>query len=535
MKRRLLLSLAISIILAGTLFSVSFGAGAAEPACCDPTPATPIPQGLLYPLVPACQKYIRDWDRFPEGYSNPVEHLPIPEHPYMAPNGMSNMHNDPYMTDTYEVSGPLGSNPQVNSTYYGLAECVTVTFDSQGRIVTVLGGFGAPTLLLLDPDTLDELARYVLPSRPWYWIFDEIGILEDPSGGAYFYLDHEGNVVVTTHDYRILVVSVPLNPCDGFQVVQEYDLSDHVLPQPWPNRDKVGPAIPDWGGEFYWYTTRYGMVGTVEVGNPTNIHTVQLPGEQIQNSPAVGEDGFYVITDHAMYRFTTDENGNISQEWRTEYDRGTRKKPGMITQGSGTTPNLFGDLVAIADNADPKMNVIFLRRSNGFKVCHPIPVFEDGESCTENALIGVARKDGNNTVYSVIVENNYGYENFLASTTFGKSTVGGITRIDVTLNRAGQCIQSESEVWASDEISCTPVPKMSLANGLVYLYTKPHTCLIDKWYFTAVDFETGETVYKILTGTGLGYNNNWAPITLGPGGGTAYVGTLAGMISVRDT
>jgi hypothetical protein len=33
---------------------------------------------------------------------------------------------------------------------------------------------------------------------------------------------------------------------------------------------------------------------------------------------------------------------------------------------------------------------------------------------------------------------------------------------------------------------------------------------------------------------GLGYNNNYAPITLGPDG-TAYVGVLGGILAVRDT
>ena len=39
---------------------------------------------------------------------------------------------------------------------------------------------------------------------------------------------------------------------------------------------------------------------------------------------------------------------------------------------------------------------------------------------------------------------------------------------------------------------------------------------------------------RVLTGVGLGYNNNYAPITLGPDG-TAYVGVLGGLLSVRDT
>ena len=75
---------------------------------------------------------------------------------------------------------------------------------------------------------------------------------------------------------------------------------------------------------------------------------------------------------------------------------------------------------------------------------------------------------------------------------------------------------------------------MSTESGLVYLYTKdPQPWLVDAWYFTALDFRTGKTVFKVLTGTGWGYDNHWAPITLGPDG-TAYVGVLNGIVAVRD-
>ena len=39
--------------------------------------------------------------------------------------------------------------------------------------------------------------------------------------------------------------------------------------------------------------------------------------------------------------------------------------------------------------------------------------------------------------------------------------------------------------------------------------------------------------YKILTGTGFAYDNNWAPITLDPDG-AAYVGTVRGLLAIRD-
>ena len=87
--------------------------------------------------------------------------------------------------------------------------------------------------------------------------------------------------------------------------------------------------------------------------------------------------------------------------------------------------------------------------------------------------------------------------------------------------------------WRSDEIAPSVVPKLSLANGLVYTYTKPPLGNgEDAWYLTAIDFDTGHTLYKRLTGYGLGYNNNYAPVTLGPDG-TAYVGVLGGSSGSR--
>jgi hypothetical protein len=78
------------------------------------------------------------------------------------------------------------------------------------------------------------------------------------------------------------------------------------------------------------------------------------------------------------------------------------------------------------------------------------------------------------------------------------------------------------------------VPKLSLANGIVYTYTKPGGDEKDPWYLTALDFRSGKTLFKFKAGQGLGFNNNYAPVTIGPDG-TAYVGTLGGLVALRDS
>jgi hypothetical protein len=147
-------------------------------------------------------------------------------------------------------------------------------------------------------------------------------------------------------------------------------------------------------------------------------------------------------------------------------------------------------------------------------------VFSRGASSNENSIIVAGR--------AMIVENNYGYAS-PGDVSAGKLTAPGFTRVDLDRNGRGCHV-----VWRNTtERAPTVVSKLSIANGLVYTYTKDPGPL-DPWYWTTLDFRTGNTVYQQLSGTGsFGYNNNYAGIALGPNG-TAYLGTLAGIIAFRD-
>src|SRR5438874_10497899 len=72
----------------------------------------------------------------------------VPQHPFMAPNGRSNIHDDAYQTDTYVGGGPLGRAPEVRSTLQD-AECGSLTFDSQGRVITICVGVEGPVLTMM--------------------------------------------------------------------------------------------------------------------------------------------------------------------------------------------------------------------------------------------------------------------------------------------------------------------------------------------------------------------------------------------------
>ena len=250
-----------------------------------------------------------------------------------------------------------------------------------------------------------------------------------------------------------------------------------------------------------------------------------LEGEKIENSFAMDESGgVYIATDHALYRFDLGANGNPVITWREVYDRGSRIKPGQFSMGTGTTPTVMGrEYVTIADNAEPQMHVLVYRRAkkvDGSRLVCSVPVFQPDRGATENSLIA--------TDHSIIVENNYGYSK-AASTSGGLTTEPGITRIDLDDNGVSHV------VWTNQEHIPSVVSKLSLANGLIYTYTKdagPETT--DAWYFTAIDFVSGKTVFKQLAGTGDGYNNHYAALSLSPDGKTAYTGVLGGIVAIRD-
>ena len=432
-----------------------------------------------------------------------------PRHPYMAANGRSNIHNDAHQTDVYRFDGPLGDGAETSTLLN--RECASVLFDRAGRIVTICVGLDQPVLALLDPDSLEALAAMPLPPRA-----PSADPFSDFSGGGYFYLDHRDRAVFATSERDVRVVGVSAGP--AFSMVREYDLSGVV-----PQDDAILSVLPDWDGRI-WFVTRGALVGAVDRASG-RAKVRRLAREGISNSFAVDETGgVFVVSDRALYRFDASRKGRPRVTWRRSYPNSGIEKPGQSDAGSGTTPTLMGRRwVAITDNADP-MNVRVYRRKRGSKgspVCAR-SVFAKGASATDQSLIAAGR--------SLVTENNYGYS--VAATEMGGSTSPGLARVDVRKRKGKRGFRCVA-VWTSRERAPSVVPKLSLAAGLVYTYTKPalHSGE-DPWYLTALDFRTGKTVYRRLAGRGFGFNNNYAPVTIAPDG-TAYVGVLGGLVALE--
>ncbi len=440
-----------------------------------------------------------------------------PQNPFMAENPNSNIHNDTWMTDAYHRFGPLGESPVASSFANPPSLCGSLAFDSRNRIVSVCPSLLVPPQArIINQRTLATIATYTLPNAP-----DPPGTkaYQNFTGGGYFFLDDQDRLWIPTKTDHILVLA---ESADGQSLVKrrDFDLTG-VLDE---STERITSALPDFHGLIWFVSKKSGKVGTINRSSG-QIQLKRL-GEEVENSFAVGRGGVYVVSDKRMYRFKAGEDGAPRIVWRARYRNSGIVKPSQVDAGSGTTPTIMsGGYVAITDNADPMDVVVYriaskLPRGKRRMVCR-VPVFGPGASATENALLTTGR--------ALIVENNYGYQDPFGPNA-GAVSEPGFARVDVRADGSG-C----RKVWTNhDARAPSVVPKLSTKSGLVYTYTRPpDPSGSEGYYWTAIDFHTGNTVWQQYAGSGLSYNNNYAGLAIGPNR-TAYLGTTGGMISLRD-
>jgi hypothetical protein len=461
----------------------------------------------------------------------------INANPFLAAATNGTMHGDGGQSDTHLAAGPFGGTLEVRSRSAGNGlprQCSTFVHRSDGKPVMMCGGLAGFRMVLLDPDSLAALATFDLPMRPSSFeaaVKRDIGIMmNDSSGGAYLFLDNQDRLVFV--DSRWVVQRLAAREENGqwrFAVDGEWDLKPYVPHDclNWNNWfpsgecDKVTTVMPDHSG-LYWWTTRGGRIGTLDTATG-KIAVIKLAGEEIQNALAMDGRAVYVLSDHAQYAFAADAAGQPVQLWRSAYDRGTGRKIGSINQGSGTTPTLLGQQwITFADNADGRINIVVLNRSDGSPVCQ-VPVFDPDASATDNSMIGWGR--------SIIMENNAGFKSAHQQTDWG-AVRGGVVRVDVRADGSG-C----DTVWTSPLKAPSVVAKMSAASGIAYFYSfDPVTGSVGKpsqaWSIVGLDFRTGKQVIKIPTGIGRAFDNNWASMSIAPDG-TLYAGVTGGVVQVR--
>ncbi|WP_210503130.1 PQQ-binding-like beta-propeller repeat protein [Nocardioides xinjiangensis] len=390
--------------------------------------------------------------------------------------------------DPADRPGPLGRQPEVATAWYGLERCGRLEVTSADRLVALCTGRGGQSLRVVDPDSLRPTATHELPERP-----------EDSAcPGDVVYLDAADRAVVAAGDRQVLAVRTASKGEPDLAPDATWDLKPYV-----PYGDCLVALAPGWSGRVWW-ATRAGLVGTLDPASG-QVGVADL-GEQVRRGIATDEAGAYVVTDEALHRLVAAEDGTPQPVWRTAY-----------TGSSGSAPVLLdGGAVAITDEADDRLGVLFLARDDGRELCRQ-PVFDDGGSTgSDLAALGGG----------VVVTNDGGYAS-PRRTLLGFTPAPGVARVDLA---DGGCVVA----WTSDAVSPGSGAVASRPNGLVYAWTKrPSLTGVSAWYLTAIDASSGRAMWGVRTGTGLLARSGGSRITLGRDG-SAFVGTAAGLVRVRD-
>jgi len=474
----------------------------------------------------------------PEFYGSPAEPNPLPSkdvvpNPYLAPQ--SSIHVDGYNSGVVDLFTPLGREPIVTSRSFGgfIGMCLNFFYDADGNLFAfcgempdgILGNNIEFQLALIDTDTLAKRASFTLLSLTF------LHLLSIPMEFGYMNLDAQGRLIAIDDGNRVLFVGLAGEDDEPeLAVLETMDLSAWVDPAD----DPVASVMPDYDGNRWFMTLGKAdsegntilpaLLGVV-AADTQEVALHEFTGEVIENGMAVGPDGIFVTTDHAMYGFAYDTvAGDIEQLWRETYERSTVVKPGVISPyGSGATPTLLGDrYVIITDNADEQINLlVYDRRAtpDGERLICKTPLFEPGASANENSIVAVGR--------SLLVQNWYNAPNMI----FGDHSqmTPGLWRVDIREDDSGCDV-----VWQNDEVAAPGTMKLSTATGLVYGAMQERTIEGTRaWVALAVDFTTGETVYKISLGNGFYKDILYIPVYFDPDG-TFYQPVLNGIIAVKD-
>lgn len=520
MKTALLRSQTLRLVLALTGFANALTASFAS---ADISPIPPGPPTVLPDYLGGPAK------------GSPLPNSRVPQNPFLAPNPYGYVHNDTWNSDTLDIAAPLGRDPEIFSStlvpprqYPFLYMGGTIAFDSHGRMVLITLGYLESFVMLVDPVSLAVVS-----------FFDLQGGDESSSvGTSYFYIDDSDRVTVVNGPSKIMTLreaGTETRPVLERVPEREYDLA-RLVPPPVPVDDRLAGIMVDWQGRIWFQTAGAGTqpprVGLIDPASYPDVKWVNLlPRERISNGLAITKTGAYVLTSERMYELAAGPDNQPYVVWSELYDNTGQLKPGQYSLGSGTSPTILGNgkYVAITDNAVPMKMVVYRTgsklRPNENRVVGQIPVFENQPGgAAESSVIGSG--------LSLIVENNYGYySDFDANGGLVTTpSLPGVERIDISPDG-----QSLRRVWRNDEVAATTTAHMSTRTGLIYTVARqydPQNQLY-VYYWTAIDFRTGRTVWQKMAGTEYNFDSWYGSTAIGPTG-AIYLPVYGGLMGLRD-
>lgn len=428
------------------------------------------------------------------------------------------MHGDASSSDVSPYAG-AGANLKKGVRLGQSAACPTLLFGSDNMLMalcTKIMGLN-PVVRLIDTKTNKLLASLDMPKGSLL-------------GGVYAYMDNKNRLVMVDGNDNLVRITHERKTSKQFgqsdwtlKVTDRTSLRGKVVSK----GDGVIGLVPDWKGNVFVAT----LSGTVGIINPATkeISSLKLgDGERIDNSISSAPEGVSIATSHATYLLKVDENtGKPVIIWKQKYDRGSARKPGQLSWGTGATPTFFGpttgsDYLMITDNADKQISLLIYETKTGKEICKH-PIFGATGGGTECSSIGYDK--------TVIVASTYGYpyprypDGAGLSTPLHAPFVGGIERIDITEEGC-------KTIWKNPTLKSAAVPRFSSVDGFIYTTERQGgTSAVDAGYsfYTAViNSATGKVVREQFMGYGFIYDTLEMVGTILPDG-TWYQGLLSGI------
>jgi len=451
------------------------------------------------------------------------------------------MHQDGGNTGSSDYAGPVGKNVSMSTFATHIAPFL---FDSQGGLTA-----GAPTasgysLNAVDPETLEVMSTWLPPTNQTLNL-------------AYItFIEKDSIIVATSTTGQVFVIqrNNSVSP-PAFTTLREIDLS-HVLQSGEVLLNGMYDTLSN-----IWFTT--GLIlgqgstpqNTTTIGyiTPSNqINTIHLQDQAVENGIAVSNTTIYVVTGPPggdtqnstgyMYAFQAEDAG-VKTIWSAPYNAGSKIQPGGFARGSGTTPTLLGNAyVAITDHSDTQINLLIYHQgtqsSQESQLLCKVPLFAPGASACDIGSIGHASKDG----FSAFLLNNYNVPPIYPSVNAPATDINGAFNNQTQMAAGGVRVDipltgSDCKIAWDKDIRMKSVPILSTKTGLLYGYEQNSEDASDGewvWYVTARDWQTGELVWKVQTGAGGTFNDDFEGNVIGMDG-RLYQGVVGGIVVLEDS
>ena len=494
-------------------------------------------------------------------------------HPFMKDDLPSAMHEDVAASDVSNMQGPIPENATVQ--YFQVKEkgkefsgmCPSFAFVDQNTMVTLSFGRANTTLLLVDiRDSLKLLDAMPIPGRGNKAMElagkkARMALFRDTSGGAYFFLSKDNEVIIPGPDYEILYIPIKNRKFDrsrmvNFDIFEEIKAGDliHEGLSDKEGGNKLTAVMPDGEGNI-WYTSKLGIIGVIDLKN-FKKGDFQTKGECPKTySHLIGEFGVLKKIEYFFGKkyekleevefldedLTLTENRRKFREFFTMDPKSREEIQNSFSIGPDgvyivsnialykfrfndqtkqiemdpkweKTFNESDDLIYDNDGTQKKGQLndgsgttptlmddrfVVIADNDAHRINMVIYSQEDGSLVSRHKLFGYDASACENSIVAYDNSLIIGNTSNYVDPFKDNDTPGGLSRFDLN---EGTGKFEILENWPEDFVDGkTATPKMSTESGLIYVYNRQEEAEdgFNDWQLTAIDFVTGRKVFYL--------------------------------------